>query len=265
MALVKMKKKIVNFLDVWIFTIVSAVLVYIGSSDCLDNLVKHNIIGSGVDISLIKNYSTIIGIILPAISISFRFNLTKNKVITMNMEIEGLIKYCKEAFLKILENRGLINHNNINIRIFIPEKASLPGLVLNKISFGKYKVRKRFKVKNMNGLAEKGNTEGLSFEVNPKPEGLVGKCYNDKYAVYDDNLKNNNTSYGLLKYQLSKTQDLEFCLCVPLFNKDDQVTAIVSFDSQSKVVIDSDRKGQWIELTTIFCQTLRDYVLELFK
>ncbi|NLM28452.1 MAG: hypothetical protein GX211_09830 [Clostridiaceae bacterium] len=260
-----MKNKIINFLDIWLFTIASAILIYLGSSDCIENLAKHNIVGSQVNISLFKNFSTIAGIVLQAVSISYRFNLAKNKVNNMNMEMEGLIKYCKETFLKLLENRKLISHNNINIRIFTPEKAFWMKLVLNKLTFGIYKVRKKFKIKNINGLAEKGNTEGLSFEVSPNPVGLVGKCYNDKYAVYDDNLKINNANYGLSRYQISKTQDLEFCLCIPLFNKDDEVTSIVSFDIQKRITIDSAKKGQWIHLTTSFCQTLRDYVPELFK
>ena len=37
----------------------------------------------------------------------------------------------------------------------------------------------------------------VCLSVSPNPVGLVGKCYNDKYAVYDDNLKINNANYGL--------------------------------------------------------------------
>lgn len=139
----------------------------------------------------------------------------------------------------------------LNIRIFTP----------HNYTFSKKTV---FRLKNIKGFSSTDNTEGLEFEVKPITRGMVGFCYNKKQSVYEEDLHNTTQNYNLTKYQRTKTEEVRFCLCYPVFNKKDQICLIVSFDSRSVISIENC-KIEWEALIRFFCLKLKENMPHLCR
>lgn len=180
-----------------------------------------------------------------------------------------LIRYNKDNFLDVLQNMGLIEHTNINIRLFVPKKGILTVIkkILNKVLLNKVKFTREFIIKNVEGLGIRDKTDNLSFIVYPeeKMQGLVGRCYNERAIIYDDNLQNTSAVYNLTAYQIDKTCDIKFCLCAPIYNKKGGVVSIISFDSIHDVKIDKEDRQGWRVPITNYCQYLNECFQDLFN
>lgn len=119
---------------------------------------------------------------------------------------------------------------NLNIRFFFEKRDILSRFIklfTNKIYF---------KIYNLDGIFE-DEVESLEFRVYPNPQGLIGKCYNDRRIWYDFFLQDNHTTpvYNLTKSQQQKTEYCEFAVACPIFNEDDTIDLIIAFDSGKKL------------------------------
>lgn len=243
-------------------SLLPAALVLFGQSDILLRLKEHQYIGANVDVNFIKDASAILGVIL-----TFWF-LTRPLIISelnerkYHIQRDRLIKNNKEIFLKVFCKTLGRERCDLEIRIFVPENG------------WKYRIRKLlhrdtpfyFKIKNLDGLADPGTTEDLRFQVYPNQEGLVGKCFQERTILYDDDLENNNdTKYNLNEYQINKTSDLKFILVCPIMTLDNNIQAVVAFDSKTQIKITETNKKALTNIILNYTQELHDLVPEFFK
>jgi hypothetical protein len=215
-----MRQMIQVIWKVFLFTFFPTLCIYSARSDnFLDAMQRGGIIGPKINLVACKDILLIIGILLSAVLLSVNLACTEIREKKSARQRDSLIKYNKDIFLKALGNRLNISCLHLNQRIFVPskDKLALLKICLNKLGCHLV-IKEAFTIKNIVGLSDPGITENLSFEIRPNEQGLVGKCYSLRTIIYDDNLKATNaTDYNLTPYQKSKTCDLEFILCAPLF------------------------------------------------
>lgn len=247
-----------------IFSLIPSLCSYIGASDVLIYLQKVKIIGENVNIRILKDAVVFLGIILTFGLLTY--NLIKAEISEEKYRQQAiqLIKYNKDIFVSTLADCLGKEYCDINIRIFVPHKS----LVWKMVHLFAKNYRHQFAIKNIEGLAEAGNTNDLRFTVYPpdKIEGLVGECYTQRNMVYDDNLeKSNSTDYHLSEYQINKTRDLKFIIACPTFADDKTIDAVVSFDSKNNIKLTSSNQEKLINMILNYTQQLHENVPELFK
>ena len=251
-----------------LITIIAAGLIFSARANSfLDVLQQNGIIGNKVSITLLKDIFLWVGIGLSVIFLTIRVIQLESDQKEITQQRDFLLKYNKEMFLRTLSSELGLSCMHINIRIFVCKKGAWLNLLtfLSKCHIIKGP-RKEFIIKNIRELSDPGVTQNLSFEVSPDPQGLVGKCYNERQIVYDDNLKETNiTDYSLNDYQISKTQNLEFVLCTPIYDRNDNVVSIISFDSTDEIKISEDGEIILGNLIANYCQFLHDYLTFLFE
>lgn len=249
-----------------IFSLVPAIFSYLGQSDNVWNyLKKKQYIGIKVNISQIQDICLVLSIIFTFVLLTMNLICSQMRENSYKKEWTAFIKFNKEIFIKTLTDALGKEYSNINIRIFVPDK---PRLWRIKRFFYK-KAKLNFVIKNIDGLANPGLTNNLSFEVEPTSQGLVGECYNKQQMLYDDALETSNeTNYNLNGYQINKTNNLKFILVCPLFdmNKNDRITAVVAFDSTDSIKVDCKEKKELLRLSVLnYTQQLQEYAPELFR
>lgn len=142
--------------------------------------------------------------------------------------------YLMEALKGILGGTGL--EFNLNVRICTPKEN-----IWNRMRIGRIKLNrqhpKSFVMRNLPGLSDEAVRNGLVFQVSPRPEGAVGKCFAERdCVVYEPNLKK-SSSENLTEYQREQTQDIVFWICVPIHDEKGKICAIMSYDSDRELSI----------------------------
>lgn len=264
-----MKNTTSAVLKVIFSSFIATLASYLARSGCLDGLQKNGIIGPQVDLEILKTALLAIGLILSLVFLSVR---------TINLEFENkkivrqrgsLIKYSKKVFLNAMVECLKLHDKNIdmNIRIYMPEKG-LGTRLKNKlvgIISGKYAVTEVFKAKNIEGLADNGLAEPLKFRVKPEPQWLVGECHANKELVYDSNMKKNvRSNHVLSKYIKTRISKLQFCLCIPVLDENDEVIAIISFESEQKPDIGEHNRSEWEDMFKYYCEDLVENLPDFF-
>lgn len=262
-----MKNKLPNIiLKVFSFTLIPAVFFYLSQSHSyLDTLQKTGYIGPTVDIINLKDTFLILGIFLSTILLSFNYAVSEIKWKKAVHQRDSLLRYNKDIFISYLENKLNIENINLNIRIYVPNKSiilkikNIINYVLNK------PVIKEFSVKNIGSLAEIGNMNKLTFQVEPTTQGVVGKCYHLKKVLCEDNLQlKDKSQYNLTEYHINKLCDLKLIICSPIFDERNNVIAVISFESKESISM-SGNEHIWKHLVINYCEFLHDYLYELFK
>lgn len=155
------------------------------------------------------------------------------------------------------------NQADFDIRIFIPKFPTLYKIAdFLRIP----NVPRKFVIKNIELIAEPGTTNNLEFEVFPHQEGLVGDCYFRKAMVYDDDLETTNSiNYNLGQNQITRTSNLKWSICCPVFEDSNTVVAILALDGKTKITIDQRNESALREQLIAFSRLLFDSVPQLFK
>lgn len=249
-----------------LYSLIPALCTFLGQSDALELLQKNEYIGKSVNINTIKNICFILSIFLTFSILTTKLIISQIRENRFREQRSNFIKFNKEIFVKTLMSEFGKEFENINIRIFVPKKPLV--WYIRRIFFKDTPLY--FVIRNIEGLANPGLTKNLSFQVTPNKQGLVGDCYNSKQMVFDDDLEHNNkTYYDLSRSQVNKTNELKFSLVCPLFkdnNNNDEIIAIVAFDSTDRILVDSDKKTKILERSIPnYTQQLLDYAPELFK
>ena len=239
-----------------------ALCTWIGQSDILLELQKKQYIGVNINVSFFKDAFAFLGVVLTFLLLTcplIKAELDERKY---HLQRDRLIKNNKQIFLNVLSKTLGREKCGIDIRIFVPQNKWH-----NKI---KRVINKQeplyFEIKNMDSLADPGITSELKFEVYPRQEGLVGKCYQQRTILYDDDLENSNdTKYNLNSYQINKTSDLRFILVCPIMGRDDKIEAIVAFDSKTRIKVTENNKSALRRAILNYTQELHELVPEFFK
>lgn len=256
-----MRKTIKEFFKVLLATLVPSGLTYLANSDYFfQKLIEKRIIGESFNITQTQDVLLVLGIISSVLLLSLnlffskmRYNKTieqRDQLLTMNAEI-------MKSALKPL------GFGDFDIRIFIPEHPIYYKILgLKKDVLGK----KVFIIKNIQTLAKEGLTKNLQFEVQPNPQGLVGMCYEQKMICYDDDLENTNTTdYNLDNNQISRTSDLKWSICCPVFNNSEDIVAILALDGKTRMKIEKSQEKAIYDNLVCFSRLLFDASPNLFK
>ena len=226
-------------------------------------LIENGILSEKVNIDLIQDICLWVSIILSVWLLSY--NLLKAQIDYERIleQRNLLIKMNKENLKTALVEKFSNKFSNFNIRIFIPKHPNLYA-ILKFFHIKKYRIS--FIIKNIPQIAEARITNDLEFEVYPKCQGLVGICYNRKVMYYDDKLtKNNSTEYNLGDNQITRTSNLEWSICCPVFDSLNNVIAIISLDGTEKLTIDKNKEADLSKQIIVFSRMLYDAVPQLFR
>ena len=260
-----LKKKIKVILLVIVFTAIPSFLSYVANSTVfLEKLVEKGLIGASINIKEVKDSCLWIGIALSALLLSLNLAITKINLGAIIEQRNALIRMAKSLLTNSLGGNYLSNSSMVDIRIFIPKHPFLYKLSdMLKLT----EIHKYFVIKNIDLIAEQGETKSLQFEVSPNPKGLVGSCYKLKHMVYDDDLEHTNGSelYNLDNIQLSRTSSLKWSICCPVFDKNNEVVAIIALDGKNKITINKVKETEMAKDLIVFSRMMYDHVPQLFK
>lgn len=258
------KSAFLHIIKIVIVSVIPACLSYLANSELIfDKLIEMNIVSSSIQVSLIQDYCLWIGIVVSAIFLSGQLIIVKIQYDRVSTERNLLIKMSKNIFAGTLGKACFSNHPEFDVRIFIPKHP-----IVYKFAdlFHVTKITKKFVIKNIDLIAEQGLTKNLEFEVSPNQEGLVGLCYETKTMVYDDDLEHSNSvGYNLGQNQISRTSNLKWSVCCPIFGENDTVVAIIALDGKSKITIKKNNEPVLNEHIVAFSRLLYDSVPQLFK
>lgn len=260
-----MKKKIVlHIFSVFLFTAIPAFLSYMANSTLIfEKLINNNFLSENVNIGIAQDYCLWIGILLSAFFLSGRLILKCIQFDRAQEERNSLLQMNKEILSSALCKMCSPNQFDFDIRIFIPKYQLLYKLA-NYLHIKK--IKQKFMIKNIDLIANTGITKNLEFEVYPHQEGLVGICYTKKALVYDDNLEStNNSDYNLDQTQISRTSNLKWSICCPIFADRDTVVAILALDGKSKITIKKENETALRDQLVGFSRFLFDSAPQLFR
>lgn len=257
-------KKIKIVASVVIFTAIPSLLSYIANSNsAIVRLQRLNIIDKDINTGLIKDLCLLSSIILSVILLSF--NLAKSKIKNEDIieQRDLLLKLAKDMFGGALKKILSQNCSDFDVRIFVPKHPNLYRIT-ELLHFNN--IKKKFVIKNVSQIAQEGLTKNLEFQVYPNAQGLVGECYKNKALVYDDELnKTNSINYNLDINQITRTSNLEWSICCPICDKDNNVISIIALDGRKKITINAGKKDDLCKQVYAFSQMLYDAVPTLFR
>lgn len=260
-----MNTKIIRRVSTTAFiSFLAAFLSYVSNSDYIFSLlINNNILNATVDVNAIQDVCLWVGIAISAIGLSRRLIIAETKHEQVLEERNQLIQMNKDLLSGALTNICTANVMDFDIRIFLPK---YPRWYKFCRKFSLWNCKEKFVIKNVDVIAEARTTSKLEFEVFPNAQGLVGTCYKEAALVYDDNLEvTNSTNYNLTRYQITRTSDLKWCICCPIFDSNDAVVAILALDGRTLIRIDAQNKDVLVNQILTFSNMLYASVPQLFR
>lgn len=243
---------------------VPAVSTFFASDDTFITwLINKGFLANTFNIPLFQKICLIVSILFTTFVLNIKLIYHLQNKERHQKEIAGLFNVIKQFAQSNFASISKNNNFSFDLRIFVPEVnvcKSVIAFVTRK------KVDKWFVIRNIEPFAKKDITEHLRFRVEPDIQGLVGQAYNRGYIVYDDTLAlTNDKEYSLDKSQISRTSKLLWSVCVPIFNENSEVFAVMAFDSDSSPLDIDGNKDEIRALTNTLAIMMRDSVPELFK
>lgn len=263
-----MKKKVWIIFKIIILSVLPTLLSFLGRSHIdLSFLQKAVPVFADMDQLVVKDYFILAGMIITIIVIDIQYALSEFDRKTVTRQREFLIQYIKNIFIESLESKLQEENTCINVRLFVPKKGILflGKKILEKLLVNRIKLRKAFVVKNMDCLSEPGFTNGLCFQVEPQAQGLVGLCYKERCFVYCEDLRSIEKDLNLTIFQRNKLANIVFWLCVPVINRNNEVIAVISFDSKNKINISKIEHDELSRAVTNFSQFFGEGLPDLLK
>lgn len=219
-------------------SLLPALLVYIGKTEgFFIYLKKHKFIEDTFNPSTTQFWCFLIGCLWAGLVVPAQFANTKNKLKEIEDEFNDLLKFNKDIYFKSAKEKIKKQSVTFRTRVFIPEKS-----LISKWKNLKDK-KKEFHLKYYKSISDTISNKNLHFEVTPNIQGMVGKTFEYKSILIDFDVQ--KTDYNLNHYQKSNTMDVKFCSTVPIFNKDNEVKAIISVDSESEVILKDTEIKEW--------------------
>lgn len=263
------RMRIVGFLlRLFIFSIIPALLAYISSDDVLVNYLNdHGYLVKNFNIPLLKQLSLLCSVLLTSVFLILMYEF-KNYSANKKTELSNqLYNDLKTSFL-LAFNRELGNSHisSIKFRVFkeLNWFAKLVEFIKSKRDNRTYE--KIFKINKINGFSDIDSTTGLSFIVTGDTlQGLVGKCYNEGVIKYEEDISSLNALYNLTGFQIGRTRNTKFCLCVPIFNPNNKIVSIISMDCIYSIKIPQIKETIIADMITVFVQDLNKYFPKIFK
>jgi len=125
---------------------------------------------------------------------------------------------------------------------------------------------KIFAIRRIPGLSDPDCPEDLFFAVTGSaPQGLVGRCYSERIILYEEDFAQMAALYNLTPFQMSKTRDTRFCLCVPIFNANNRIVTVISMDCIYSIKIPQHEEAMIADMIAVFVQDLSKYFPKIYK
>ena len=219
-------------------SLIPAILIYIGKAEGFFTFLKeHKFLSNDFNASTTQFWCFLIGCLWAGLVIPVQFANTKNKLKEKEDDFNELLKFNKDIYFKSAKEKIKKQSVSFRTRVFVPEKSLVSQW--KKIRHKK----KEFHLKHFKSISDTIANKNLHFEVTPKIQGMVGKTFESKVILIDFDVQ--KTNYNLTHYQKSNTMDVKFCSTVPIFNKDNEVKAIISVDSDKEVVLKDTEIREW--------------------
>lgn len=219
-------------------SLIPAILIYIGKAEGFFTFLKeHKFLSNDFNASTTQFWCFLIGCLWAGLVIPVQFANTKNKLKEKEDDFNELLKFNKDIYFKSAKEKIKKQSVSFRTRVFVPEKSLVSQR--KKIRHKK----KEFHLKHFKSISDTIANKNLHFEVTPKIQGMVGKTFESKVILIDFDVQ--KTDYNLTHYQKSNTMDVKFCSTVPIFNKDNEVKAIISVDSDKEVVLKDTEIKEW--------------------
>ncbi|MGB4847922.1 MAG: GAF domain-containing protein [Saprospiraceae bacterium] len=217
-----------NYLKFFGINIIPALLIFFSKNDSLFTWCKTHNVTLGWDQSAIQFWLFLVGIIWTGCILPLQYANVKNKLDHKNEAFQELLKHQRDAYLKLMKNEIREYNTTFSTRAFVPFWRL------------KYWARgeKYYKLKFIPGLSDEFGNKELVFRVHPNPEGLVGRTYNEKAIIVEQDAVHN--AYNLNQIQKQKVGNVRFCTAIPIFNNNEKIIAIIGLDSESDVKLNQE-------------------------
>lgn len=226
-------------------SLIPTLLIYIGKADGFFTFLKdHKFLDDKTDIKNPQFWCFLAGCFWAGLVVPVQFANTKNKLKEKEDEFNELLKFNKDIYFKSAKEKIKKQSVNFRTRVFIPEK----GL---KSQWKKLKHKKEeFHLKHYKSISDSIANKDLHFEVTPNIQGMIGKTFDCKSILIDFDVQ--KSDYNLSHYQKSKTSDVKFCSTVPIFDKENEIKAIISVDSEKEVILKGAEIEEWEKSLTYY-------------
>lgn len=227
-----------EYLKTICLSLVPAILIYIGKTEGFFTFLKeHKFVEDSYNFSTTQFWCFLIGCLWAGLVVPVQLANTKNKLKDKEDEFNELLKFNKDIYFKSAKEKIKKQSVSFRTRVFIPEKG-----IIKHWKQIKHK-KKEFHLKYYKSISDPISNNDLHFEVNPNIQGMVGKTFDCKNILIDFDVQ--KSDYNLSHYQKSKTSDVKFCSTVPIFDKDNEVKAIISVDSEKEVILKDGEIKEW--------------------
>lgn len=155
----------------------------------------------------------------------------------------------------IKEDRDIVrlqkkNIKSIEVKVYLPHR-NFVNVCVEIVSLGIIKAKTMFNENKIKEFGQQHDT-GLTFEVYPKHEGLIGKCFAEGSVCIARDFNPNHKSLNLAAHQIDRLLDVKFYACCPVYMTRRKIAAILVFESRVPIQYD-DR------LNKLFHQKMREY------
>jgi len=219
------------------FSLIPSFLLFAGKTDYVFNwCVNHAVIfTNSTKVEDYKFWSFLLGILVSGGWLPVQLAVLKSDLANTKNKFQKFVEYNKQLQIDTLCSDIKAHNHPFSTRVFIPKTDFFS--VFKKKENKKYKLN----LKEINGISDNHHTKVLSFKVDGKTtEGLVGKAFKERAIVIDFDVSNNNT-YQLTNAQKIKVGDVNFCSAIPIFDKKENIIAVLSVDSTEMIQRDDER------------------------
>ena len=242
-----------TILKVITINLIPSILIFIGKHDGIFlKLIKSKILESDFDIKEAQFWSFMIGILWVGLIVPIQFELLKNKMKNQNSQFDELITYHKNSLLKLAKEEVGDRNIELNTRVF-KIQGGMKGF------WNRIKNKKKFLIPHqINGITDPLHTNDIKFNILDPVEGMVGKSFIDQAIIMDFDLTNQN-KYYLSPQQKTQVAQTKFCTTVPIFDKNNEVSGVLSIDSDQPLNPSDDQKNRWKDNVIYYAAFVNKY------
>jgi|GEM_PF-1619537 hypothetical protein len=257
-----------TLLRIVVFSVIPALLAYIGSDDVLlDSLLGDARWLEQLDTALIKQLAVLLSVLLTSGFLVVMYEVKHAQSQKWEKNNHMLYNDLKTAFLLALSNEiGDPHINSVEFRVY-KETGTMKKIVeFLHARMQRRPYRRKFELVRIPGLSDDGGPRKLFYFVDGDTvQGLVGRCFQEKEIKYEEDISTLSALYNLTPFQISNTRSTKFCLCAPIFNAGNQIVSILSMECIYSIRIPDYKESVVADMITIFVQDLGKYFPKLVK
>lgn len=210
--------------------------VFIGQSNAAPKWLINNLLFlKDVEPDSLKDWCTVIGLIFTGLVLPYTLASLKETQKKQQEALNEILFSWKESLCEVCEDIIKRSPYPLSVRIFVRKKwYQYPPNDWSKVLRGE---KLQFVLVNLPNLAGQDNTNGLSFEVKPTSQGVVGMIYNQDAVIIDYQIATNRPRYNLTNFQAQKVNHIKFVMGGPVYDSKNngsassKIIGLISFDS----------------------------------